>query len=605
MNQFVIKIGNSASRFDGLASEMTEQVDEEDLKVRLATSPQTETLYAYDKDARILVFIDGYIVSDMASNVGQIIESYCASPERTLDIPGGIYNLIVINLNQATVDVYNDGMGLFPFYFFYQEHTLVLTNSLFLLKQVHKLEVSSQGFGETYTLGWTIGEKTVFRQLFRTLPGTHYHFSIRDHIEITKSRLSENWSNITSDNAQDVMSKLHFYWQQAVERYAHSFAPPYGLMLSGGLDSRLVLGELMKHGEIIACTHGNPESGEYKIASQVAQSCGAEWLPNPMDEAFQFTSLELDEVHKNAELLLNPIWYSSQALLFQRGVSTIATGCLGDALLGGSYYLTPSKRNRFLINFALSLGLPISLKMTGEEGRNILYQTFYAIAAKRLEGYGFLLNPAYQQMCREALENLKAEFDTITERYLEEGIASGWQMFERFQCEHRHRKLVFGQSLSIRANGEPLLPTTDRDFLAYVTSIEPRAKFDHHLYYQFIRRYYPSLARIPIPNLHGPVDVPQFVIEARRAARRIYSSVTGIRSKHNWVNFSSWILHRDYLAQYKNYFLEHDEVFDAQNVNRYFELVKDGSRSVYDGNETLGFLNTAMLLTSSWEMVIS
>ena len=84
------------------------------------------------------------------------------------------------------------------------------------------------------------------------------------------------------------------------------------------------------------------------------------------------------------------------------------------------------------------------------------------------------------------------------------------------------------------------------------------------------------------------------VLDIDPAAEALARDYFGLDPSVRWVT-----------GDLSSFYGTHDEVFDAQNVNRYFELVKEGSRSVYDGNETLGFLNTAMLLTSSWEMVIS
>ena len=50
------------------------------------------------------------------------------------------------------------------------------------------------------------------------------------------------------------------------------------------------------------------------------------------------------------------------------------------------------------------------------------------------------------------------------------------------------------------------------------------------------------------------------------------------------------------LAKYERLFLNQPAFFDAAAVRAYFEDVRAGRRSLYDGSETAGFLNLAYLL---------
>ena len=50
------------------------------------------------------------------------------------------------------------------------------------------------------------------------------------------------------------------------------------------------------------------------------------------------------------------------------------------------------------------------------------------------------------------------------------------------------------------------------------------------------------------------------------------------------------------LAKYEQLFLENDHFFDPDAVRAYFADVRAERQNLYDGGETTGFLNLAMLL---------
>ena len=70
--------------------------------------------------------------------------------------------------------------------------------------------------------------------------------------------------------------------------------------------------------------------------------------------------------------------------------------------------------------------------------------------------------------------------------------------------------------------------------------------------------------------------------------------------RHNrptsWINFDQWVRGGDRLAQYERAFLDQAHFFAPDAVRAFFNDVRAGRTRLYDGNETLSFLNLAMLL---------
>src|SRR5205823_610568 len=70
-------------------------------------------------------------------------------------------------------------------------------------------------------------------------------------------------------------------WSQAVRQ--RSKPGPMPLLLSGGLDSRLLLAELTRQGsDLISITFGDPECADMKIAQQCAKTAGIRHRPLPL-----------------------------------------------------------------------------------------------------------------------------------------------------------------------------------------------------------------------------------------------------------------------------------------------------------------------------------
>jgi asparagine synthetase B (glutamine-hydrolysing) len=568
--------------------------------IRTETS-DVEDQYLFDPDRLLGICLDGYILFDSKPYLGspEVISRIFENSNGISEIMLGIYNLVVIDANARTVDIYNDTLGLLPCYYMQLPNRLVISNSLWLLKQQAMVETNTQGFAERFALTYIIDDKTVFNNVFRTRPGNRYQFVLDTSVQIKHQRLATTWTRSDKLPLTRLLPELSDVWNQTIDRCVRFLQPPLGLMLSGGLDSRLVLGGMYsKQVEMTACTHGNMESPEVQIARYLCVSLGIEQVLNPMNDQFGFDQLALHDVMEHTDLMFNPIWYSSLNLLSDRGVRFFSTGMLGDVLLGGSYYWYSSQRKRFMNSLLLAVGLrPDFDTESTDQLINYLVRSVHQEGKKRLKYYKFLLKSEYQQICDEAMRDIEDTLRKLLYSYLENtDHIGGQQLIERFKCEHRDRQYVFAQELLIRAFGEVVLPTVDRDFLNLLTNISSLVKHDHYLYYRFFRQVYPDLGKVDVPNLYGSIRAPQLVIELRRTANKVLRKPS--TQERTWVNFGNWMASpKERLDLYRQEFLKVENVFDPDAVNSYFDAIHRGERLLYDGNETLNFLSTALLVT--------
>lgn len=565
--------------------------------LRHASSPNRLIL---NTDRRTGLYLDGYLLSDGDSlTSSEILTSLLEKHSEVDQIMLGIYNLIILDADTRSVQIYNDALGSFPCYYLVLPSRLLISNSLWLLKQYIPLEINEQGFSERFALTYITGGQTLFKQVFRTNPGMCYRFELDYTVRIVEKRLAQTWTHADNPPIHEFLSELINIWQIAVDRSLRHLQPPLGLMLSGGLDSRLVLSSVLSRNvEIIACTHGNLESTEGIIARSICEQLGNRQIVNPMDDSFSFDRLALHEVLQNTDIIFNPIWYSSLQILSALGVKHFTTGMMADATLGGSLFWFPSPRERFKSSMLISFGFtPASHAKPVEFFASQIVNKITRDAKHRLKHYKFLLKPHYQQICDEGVEKLTPQIEKILHNYLQHTTnLGGQQLVERFHTEQRVRHNIFSQELLIRVFGEPLLPTSDRDFLTRLTNISSVLKHDHHLYYPFFRRTCPELSSFDVPNLYGSINAPQLIIELRRAGHKVLRK-GHLRDRH-WVNFNHWITGSpERLQQYTQEFLNLEAFFDPDAVTQYFGEVQQGTRLLYDGNETLNFLGAACLVS--------
>ena len=112
--------------------------------LRHASSPNRLIL---NTDRRTGLYLDGYLLSDGDSlTSSEILTSLLEKHSEVDQIMLGIYNLIILDADTRSVQIYNDALGSFPCYYLVLPSRLLISNSLWLLKQYIPLEINEQGF---------------------------------------------------------------------------------------------------------------------------------------------------------------------------------------------------------------------------------------------------------------------------------------------------------------------------------------------------------------------------------------------------------------------------------------------------------------------------
>jgi hypothetical protein len=447
------------------------------------------------------------------------------------------------------------------------------------------------GVAQRYLLaGWTIDERTIFGDAYIAAGGSEYTFFNQEKWRFSRKRLTKSWTETTHVDSGRLVDRTCELWDQAITRTAKAADGPIGIMLSGGLDSRMVAAGLKHHDVPLIClTHGNLQGDEARIAEEVCNALGATRITNALDNLFPFEKLNIPRIQEILGGLFNPIWDSSGALLFTRGIRHFTSGAGLEGLLGGRIDSDPVRR--FIKNLITPIPGLLPQKKVTEADILKLAQPYVAVAAMRRRNYTQLLAQPFRDIIEDYARDILNPIQERLALMAKDGNPTKDQLAERFVYEQSEKQVLNLQELQLAIYGKPHFPTYDLDLVEYLSNVPPAMKYDHHLYYQIINRLYPKMAAITVTNLGTPVNRSRLSLEVIRAFRILQK-----KRLSSWVNFEDWIAHNGRLEQYMDCFLNYEHFFDPDQIIRYFTEVRDGRRRLYDGNETLSFLSLAMAI---------
>lgn len=505
-------------------------------------------------------------------------------------LQSGTYNqLIVDDVGEATL--HNDTFGLLSCFFAVEDDIVRISNSLRLLRRGAGLPIDELGVAEMFLFGgWTPTDRIIYQGGQRIAAGTEYRFSLDGSRAPIARRLTDTWTANIDESPATAVEKIVALWETALARHIDPIHTPIGLMLSGGLDSRMVAGAIRSRDkQLIGLTFGDLNSDEVRIAGEVASTTGTKWIVSGLDAEFPFERFAFEMVNRRHESMYNLMWDANAHLLVAEGVTHFSTGATFETILGGQRDV--NQRQRFFKNMRQSILGPWKAKAATAVERDQLFETLMTDPRKRARNYAFILAEPYRSMVTESLPAIQEEVRGRIAAIAGAGPIAPGQIRERYDSENYQTQHSRDQERQMQTHGRLILPTCDRDLASYLTNLSAGVKYDHALYYRVIRKLYPSLAAIQVPNLGTNVNKSQFQIELERAWRiQRKSRLT------SWVNFTQWLKTGDNMAKYEALFLEQAGFFDPPGVRALFADVRAGRKSFYDGGETTSFLNLAWLL---------
>ena len=238
----------------------------------------------------------------------------------------GSFVLALWDYGKKRLTIANDRFGLRPLYYYRVNNLFLFASemkSILTCPEV-KRDVDLEGVAQFMSFNFIMGNRTLFKRIKILPPASFLTFEDENlNIETYWTiKFRENSKNYVK---KDALEEAHSLVKQAVQRQVSDDIPK-ALSLSGGLDSRTILGAAAQlQYKIPTFTFGIPECPDQKIAKACADSLEMEnrffelspnflitwakrgvWLTEGMNNCVNFHGVEFTpEIKKNASIVLN------------------------------------------------------------------------------------------------------------------------------------------------------------------------------------------------------------------------------------------------------------------------------------------------------------
>jgi hypothetical protein len=310
-----------------------------------------------------------------------------------------------------------------------------------------------------------------------------------------------------SDGSHDVPieesgQRMHEALVTATKR--HVTTEVHTMLLSGGLDSRLLTGVMVRHGVTVeAITRGDPTDLEYRCARGVARHLGIRHhlVPHAPGEFARFE---------------RSIWWDGMSSSPGGGSET-----LGERL--------PHARPHVVSGYLADsiMGAPVARRSFDPESRSSSAERY--VAATNVWGVPLEVLP---RLLRKDVfaDSLEVVYQELCDDFMSAGdtfMVRSWL----FDLAHRQRFVMGRMFPRIAFSAWPRAPQLDREVLRVTASIPVPVFAGKRLEREILERFYTDLARLPLdrndpvitPLLPGPIDLIRAGIDRR--VRRVRQQI--------------------------------------------------------------------------------
>lgn len=318
--------------------------DGERVSVALFSPPERPGTapFEWTRDGRLGCALDGYVVTATPGSLAlqrrellRLIEA--EGVENALrKIVAGAFTFALLDLDRELFTVANDRVGSIPVYYGALPNGCVVATAPTLpgALGLTSREPDLTAVAELVFIGHTVGDRYFSRGLRRLPPASILRWDHR------RSELSVSATGLDpvrlgpADRTPDV-DEIGELVKTSCRRIA-GLGGEHALLLSGGMDSRLILAAWPREEKLPCYSYGPPEFADVAFARAAAAVRGSTFTRVPLDG---------DEVADGIDEMLRlsgpptfPPRYLTGRRLAADGFDVALDGYAGDVLLGGSYY---------------------------------------------------------------------------------------------------------------------------------------------------------------------------------------------------------------------------------------------------------------------------
>jgi asparagine synthetase B (glutamine-hydrolysing) len=371
-----------------------------------------------------------------------------------------------------------------------------------------------------------LGYRTLFQGIEVIPPGTVQEYDLRNcqlvgshvyyhHSFLDNSRSEAEWS-------EDILLLL----RQAVDRSLLKSRTQSSLALSGGLDSRLILGATNENQrkKLFLISYGMPESAEVQLARCTAERAGVNY-ENVNLRPRDYLDLATQSIFRNEEfdIFVQGAQVAVHNLAAERSDVHMSGWDLDIGLRGT--YLTPE---------LFQLATSADVQRTIDQKWKCFSEQ--ELAGMLQEGFCHTVSHTPEEMLADLLSHLDSP--------------SPLAQYLMFIFRYEKCRLLMLRNRMIRFELESATPLLDTDLQKILSGVPESLKIDNKLFAKILNRMTPELAALPYQRTMLPANVPteywnrgSKLEQEKEMLFREISLMTGRRIPYTryYSNFDEWL----------------------------------------------------------------
>ncbi|MBP2143466.1 asparagine synthetase B (glutamine-hydrolyzing) [Methanococcus voltae] len=438
------------------------------------------------------------------------------NPEDTENIEYGAFNIVNIDKNQNSINIYNDIFAMLPMFYYQDEDIFIIATKMKpILERLRALKkpLTEDNVGKylSASCGYFIGDYTFFKEIKYLKQGRKITIDLKtNNISFSRYYTYDYTKKYKKESMnEEKFTELFNIFDNSQKTLLNNYSKKTGLMISGGLDSRYILAQMEKLNiKPFLLNMGHENSAETKLAIKIAN------LSNNTNN-LTINELTEDNIIRNAEEYYNITEgfenFECDYLLdfkdwaVKNNVQYLYNGYAGDAVLGGTFY---TRRN---FDFISICGQVIDLKdlipeiKTKEDCINLILKNLGIYKEKVLkEKY----NDFKEVNLRKIVEN---EINNIMDEISYENYLDVYIHFQFLTRVHRH---VLNGCLATRSFAEFIHPFFAYGMFETAIKVDDSLKTQHHMYKKYLINRFPKYAKINKSgwgvNCYKPAQICKF-----------------------------------------------------------------------------------------------
>ena len=250
----------------------------------------------------------------------------------------GIYNLIIWCDRTKSLLVTSDYLSIKTLYYWQQDEIIVISSNLKTFRHLPFIpqKLNPQVLADTIALAHPFNDDTLIAGV-KTLPVNCYTVFQAEKIEfVTRSTADGEIDSISTE--AELIDRLNGLMEKSLTRWLGDISH-VSIGLSGGLDSRILLGYLQRlRTKITAATWGEPGSDDFELGVALAKATNTEYFTYAFTGNTTIAASDLKFPAWQIESLGDPnvlFYWRGWNELLQTQNHPLIHGFLGDSLGGG------------------------------------------------------------------------------------------------------------------------------------------------------------------------------------------------------------------------------------------------------------------------------